>query len=117
MSKQKDLSMFEKNVIKFILNSDAPEYMPHMPYLMVSNRENTGVGCYIDLYYSDNDLTFYSEKKTLGQTVYAEIENLKGGAGFILYIDNGRITVLECFSHTSACWPDSVINFSIQKLK
>ena len=52
----------------------------------------------------------------MGQSVYAEIEGLEGGAGFILYLDNGKITMLESFSHGSETWPVRILKFNIQDL-
>ena len=109
-------SEFERAVIEHILEKEAPEYKKHLPYLLVDRRENTGVGIYVYFKYSENYPLSSSENRTMGQSVYAEIEGLEGGAGFILYLDNGKITMLESFSHGSETWPVRILKFNIQDL-
>lgn len=109
-------SDFERAVIGHILEKEAPEYKKHLPYLSVDRRENTDAGIYVYFNYLDNPTLFSSENRTIGQSVYAEIEGLEGGAGFMLYIDNGRITMLESFSHGSGSWPAQILKFDIQDL-
>ena len=113
----KELRKFERNALEAILKVDAPEYQEHIQYLLVEKRENTGVGLYVDFSYMDNKLLFSSEKRTLGKTIFAEIEGLEHGAGFMLYIDEGKITLLEAFCHADNTWPDEIENFAIRNLK
>lgn len=109
-------SEFERTVIEHILKKEVPEYIEHLPYLLVDKRENTGAGIYVYFKYSDPPPLFSSENRTIGQSVYAEIEGLEGGVGFMLYIDEGRITMLESFSHGSEAWPTHISRFEIQDL-
>ena len=109
-------SEFERAVIEHILKKEAPDYIKHLPYLLVDRRENTGVGIYVYFKYSEKPPLFSSETKTIGQSIYADIEGLEGGAGFMLHIDEGRITMLETFTHSSEAWPDHISNFIIQDL-
>ena len=109
-------SEFERAVIEHILKKEASEYIKHLPYLLVDRRENTGAGIYVYFKYSEKPPLFSPETRTIGQSVYAEIEDLEGGAGFMLYIDEGRITMLEAFSHGSEAWPDHISRFEIQDL-
>jgi hypothetical protein len=112
-----EINKFERAALEAILKTYAPEYEDHVQYLLVEKRENTGVGLYVDFSYRDNKLSFFSEKRTLGQTsesaVRAEIEGLEHGAGFVLYIDEGKITMLEVFCQGDNNWPDEILNFSI----
>ena len=100
-----EINEFERAVIEHIIEKEAPKYKKHLPYLLVDRRENTGSGIYVYFNYSDNPPLFSSENRTIGQSVYAEIESLEGGAGFMLYIDNGQLTMLESFSHGLEPWP------------
>lgn len=38
------VSEFERAVIEHILKKEAPDYIKHLPCLLVDRRENTGVG-------------------------------------------------------------------------
>ncbi|EHV9838111.1 TPA: hypothetical protein ACGUVR_001813 [Vibrio vulnificus] len=60
--------------------------------------------------------TKLTDSKTLEHSIYAEIEGLKGGAGFVACIDDGAITLLECFSHSSETWPSVLANFKFHAL-
>ena len=116
MTNLQGASEFERTVIGHILKKEAPEYNEHLPHLLVDRRENTGAGIYVYFKYSEKPTLFSSENRTIGQSVYAEIEGLEGGAGFMLYIDEGRITMLESFSHGSEAWPAHISKFEIQDL-
>lgn len=117
MTNLQGASEFERAAIEHILKDDAPEYKEHLRYLLVDKRENTGVGIYVNFKYIENPLLFSSEDRTLGTSVYAEIEGLESGAGFMLYIDEGRITMLESFCHGYEAWPAHISRFKIQNLQ
>lgn len=110
------ITQFEREIIEHILKKECPQYLKHLPLLMVDSRENTGIGYYIYFKYLEEPFLTPSVHKTLGKSVYAEIEGLEGGAGFMLYIDEGRITMLESFCHCAENWPDHITNFSIKDL-
>lgn len=116
MTKLHGASEFERAVIEHIIEKEVPEYKKHLRYLSVGVRENTGAGAYVYFNYSDTPVLFSSENKTIGQSVYAEIEGLQWGAGFMLYIDNGQITMLESFCHGAESWPTNILKFDIQDL-
>ncbi len=42
----------------------------------------------------------------------AEIPALKNGAGFILFVRSGRMTMLECYTYGEA-WPDCIEGFRL----
>ena len=109
-------SEFERTVIEHILKKEAPEYKKHLPYLLVDRREYTGVGIYVYFKYSEGPPLFSSENRTIGHSVYAEIEGFEGGTGYMLYIDEGQITMLESFGHGSDSWPAHISRFEIQDL-
>ncbi|MCH8134920.1 MAG: hypothetical protein IIB77_02950 [Proteobacteria bacterium] len=107
-------NQFEREVIRHILKKDAPKYLSHLQYLFVDRRESTGVGIYVNFEYLERPPIFSSENITIGETVYAEIEGLEGGAAFLLYIEKGRITMLEAVAHVSDTWPADISKFEIQ---
>jgi len=51
---------------------------------------------------------------TLGADVAAEIPGLKHGAGFVLFIRGGAITMLEGFTYDEK-WPENTAGFRISR--
>jgi hypothetical protein len=107
---------FERAVIEHIIEKDAPKYKKHLRYLSVDRRENTDVGVYVYFNYSDTSILCSDENRTAGQSLYAEIEGLQWGAGFMLYIDDGQITMLESFCHGAESWPAQIRKFKLKDL-
>jgi hypothetical protein len=46
--------------------------------------------------------------------VYAEIEGVDHGAGFVLFVADGHLSMLEANSFGDSDWPDTIGNFQIQ---
>lgn len=46
--------------------------------------------------------------------VLADLDGLEHGAGFVLFIDNGLIGMLEGYSNTGEAWPDTPCNFELR---
>ena len=108
------LTEFEKSCIGEILREEDPDYLGHLTYLSVNSRDMTGVGFFTRLKYEENYLTIKLEDKTLGLSLYADMAELKHGAGFVLYIDEGRITCLEGFTHGNESWPEAPNQYSFR---
>ncbi|SMN17490.1 hypothetical protein CRYPA_7 [uncultured Candidatus Thioglobus sp.] len=47
--------------------------------------------------------------------MHAEINDLKYGAGFLLYIENNGLKMLEGYSYDEK-WPIKITNFSLNKI-
>ena len=116
MTKIRGATEFEQAVIEHIIKKEAPKYSGHIKSLLVDRREYTGVGSFLYLKYAEKPSLSEFENKSIGQDTYADIEGLKNGAGFILYIDEGLISMLESFSHGPERWPEYIANFKIKDL-
>ncbi len=116
MTNLQGATKFERALVESILEKDAPEYKQHLRHISVCKRESTGVGTYVYFEYLENTPIDTTDSKTIGQSMYIEIEGLDGGAGSILYIDKGHITMLETFSHCSETWPSNISRFEIKNL-
>jgi len=81
---------------------------------IIVNREFTGVGFFTTFEITDKTsrLENYLNLE-LGNT-QARIEGLEFGAGFVLFVRNGLIELLECFSYGGETWPSQVISFSLE---
>ena len=62
----------------------------------VISREYDGAGFFTDLSVSD-DVPAVPSALSLGDNVYARIEGLRYGVGFVLIMKNGRLSVLDCY--------------------
>lgn len=105
---------FEKEVMENIINEDVElsnVLLKQYNSSFIKSREFTGHGFYTDYIVDDslaikNNLNF-----ELGNTK-AEINGLKFGAGFILFIRNGLITTLEGYSYGEP-WPSEIKEYKL----
>jgi hypothetical protein len=112
-----DLARLEAAVIRLHLSDDTPLHnllRAQWEASQVVERELTGVGFYTTF---DVPLSFPKvldpSRRTLGD-VHAEIDGLPNGAGFILWIEDGRLSCLEGYCYQEQ-WPDQVNAFRVWK--
>lgn len=108
------LTEFERAVLEKLLSGDHPvlESLRHQLALAhLESRENTGVGFYCDFEIPETAPTV-SRDLQLGD-VHAEIEGLQRGAGFVLFVSDGRLKTLEGFTYDEA-WPETVRAYSLR---
>jgi hypothetical protein len=83
----------------------------------VKSREATGVGFYLNFDVSNDFPGVHVELECKRDfevgDVEAEIDSLQHGAGFVLFIRDGRISFLEGYTYDEP-WPDEVKNFSLR---
>jgi hypothetical protein len=111
-----DLDDLERAVLEMLLVGDHPALVVlrrQMEHVSVAGRETTGVGFFCDLSVDDGCPTVDRDFH-LGD-VHAEIEGLAHGAGFVLFVRGGRLSLLEGFSYDEP-WPDTVRSFSLRYL-
>ncbi len=107
------MTAFEQAVMCQILLRHAPNYPAQIQALHVTERDLTGVGFYT---YFDQTLQASCLPETdrmYGSDLYCEIEGLEGGAGFILWLDQGKIDTLEAFSYAGEDLVPSITNFEL----
>lgn len=77
----------------------------------LARREYTGVGffCAIEV---DACAPLVERDCDIGD-VHAEVKGLARGAGFVLFIRGGRLSVLEGYTYDEP-WPDQVEGFSLR---
>jgi len=117
MSDPADLTDLEAAALRMLLYGDYPalaHLREQLETCRVAKRTMTGAGFYTDLDCAANPpprLVFHA---TLGG-VYAEIAGLEHGAGFVLWIEGGRLATLECFTYVGV-WPEEVTGFELEYL-
>lgn len=112
------LSGFEDAALRYILTKEAPSLLCHMDNLSVSSREYTGVGVYINIEYIEIPASrFEVGKATLGSGVFAVIGESNTDVGFLLYIDDGLISMLEIFCHGNEDFPSNIEKYEFGNLQ
>jgi len=111
-----NLTTFEQAVMEKLLQGTHPvliEIKRQFDSCVVKNRELTGVGFYLDFVVSDSLLD--SAINLRFGDVIADIDGLENGAGFVLYINNGKLDMLEGYSYDES-WPDIIERYSLNYL-
>jgi hypothetical protein len=109
-----ELSIIEKNVLKKLLMGSFPiltQLRNQLNFCTIKNRKFTGFGFYTTFIVPEK---IHRNKKLnfmIGD-VNGEIEGLNNGAGFLLYIKNGVIDMLEGYSYDES-WPASIDKFKL----
>lgn len=63
----------------------------------VTRRQNTGGGFFTDISVADEILAVVSQR-VLGNNVYADVNGLQHGVGLILFMEGGKLALLEVVS-------------------
>ena len=112
------LTPLEQEVLNELLLGDYPplaELRQQVPVAWVVERELTGVGFFTTLAVPRDAARARLPRTDVRLTgADAEIEGLEHGAGFVLYITDGALDVLEGFSYDEP-WPDHSDNFKVSQ--
>jgi hypothetical protein len=78
-----------------------------------AERQETGVGFFLTFRFDDpNVVRLGNDKLTFGDVV-AEIPGVKGGVGFLLYVQDGLLHRLEGYTFGGEPWPSNVSEFKL----
>lgn len=109
------LNSLEKSVLEKLLAGKSEMYQilqKQLYALRVKERKMTGVGFFTRFSFPD-DVRKLPGRETFDiGDVSAELQNLKHGAGFVLFIDDGLINMLEGFTYDEP-WPHDISNFHL----
>jgi hypothetical protein len=118
-----EIAPLERAVLDLLLSRSEEGYgalRAQVATATVAHREVTGAGFYTDLWVdrtlpaSHRDVgNPLGEGRDFGDDVYADIEGLEHGAGFLLWLEDGWLSCLEGFSYAEP-WPDTVSRFSVR---
>jgi hypothetical protein len=110
-----ELSSIEKSVLEKLLAGDLPfivQLRQQIAGCKVVKRELTGVGFYTTLEIPKSIHRTHGLDIKFGDVI-AEIPKLSNGAGFLLYVKDGVLDMLEGYSYDEA-WPSSISSFSLK---
>jgi hypothetical protein len=95
--------------------AETPELSPVLKQqpgkAVVTNRENTGAGFFTNIQVSE-DAPRMNGPRVLGYETHARIEGLTYGLGFVLFMEDGRLHLLEAY----AVGPESTAPLNLEEL-
>jgi hypothetical protein len=113
------IESLERAVIEKLLDGDEPLLLclrAQVTKLKVASREFTGAGFYTEFdSLGCEEMRISAESKIRFGDVVADLPALKNGIGFLLYVDNGLIHVLEGYTFGED-WPEDVSGFALRYL-
>ncbi len=110
-----NLSELERAVLEKLLQGTHPFLVrlnSQTEFCYVRRREMTGAGFYTYFEIRRAPLQIYDIDLRFGDVV-AEIPGLKNGAGFLLYVKNGLLDMLEGYSYDET-WPDMIPRYILK---
>lgn len=108
------LSLLEKAVLQKLLSGNFPELMRlrnQIELCSVIKRELTGCGFYTTFSVPENIVRIPGFDVKFGDVI-GEITGVRGGVGFLLYIKDGVLDMLEGYSYDEP-WPSSIYEFKL----
>ena len=109
-----DLTELERAVLAKLLAGEhalLEQLRSQLARCQVSRRELTGHGFYADLDVGEAPVA--AKVKVSFGDVVAEIEGMPDGAGFELYVENGRLSVLEGYGYDDP-WPSAIASYTLR---
>lgn len=110
-----ELSIFEKTVLDKLLDGDLPLFIrlrQQLAQCVVAKREFTGFGFYTTLAIPE-DLHRTAGLDVKFGDVVGKLSELSSGVGFLLYVKDGVLDMLEGYSYDEP-WPSSIGSFSLK---
>jgi hypothetical protein len=112
------LTPLERAVIDLLLDKQGEPFdtvRQQLTHATINKREFSGVGFFTEFRLSsDAPVRRDLPEATLGD-VGAQFPGLQHGAGFLLFIRGGVVTMLEGFTYDEP-WPESTHEFTVHRL-
>jgi len=118
MTNTHSLSLFEKAILEKLLSGNFLEIISlrrQIELCKVVKRELTGFGFFTTFKVPENTPRIFGLNAIFGDVI-GEIEGLRYGAGFLLYISEGVLDMLEGYSYDEH-WPSSINDFKLSYTK
>ncbi len=79
----------------------------------VADRKNTGSGFYVDFFIPQNAQRISANPSFEISDVIGKLNDGKLDVGFVLFIKNGVLSMLEGFTYGSDEWPEKISDFQL----
>jgi hypothetical protein len=116
MSTTMNLTEFEKRVLEGLIEGDPEEdvFLAQIQGAFVLDRDYTGVGLFTKIQVSEDAPRLRENRghypKSAG--MYLRHPELASGAGIMLWLDEGKVSILECYTFDGD-WPKDESKFTI----
>jgi hypothetical protein len=110
---------FEKEVMeKILVGCDDKTEILRCQYQMasVNNREFSGVGFFTSFSVPENCLKLPRLDSFHLGGVSGEINGISNGVGFVLFIEQGVIHMLEGYTYGDQRWPRTLVKYNLKRL-
>lgn len=111
------LTPLEKAVLEMLLDGPGEQFeilQKQLAHAQVGRREFSGAG-FFTYFIVPSGIAIWREMPNLElRDVEAEFPNLKHGAGFVLFVRDGVIKMLEGFTYDET-WPENISEFRLFK--
>lgn len=111
-------SEFEARVLEVLVRGDQEEDVlrSQLSLAVVTSREHTGVGLYVNLRAARDAKRLSTSSRYIEQVPKAHLEHpmLPAGAGALLWVENGYIATLECYTYDGT-WPADESAFIVRE--
>jgi len=109
-----ELTELERAVLEKLLAGEHPlldVLRLQLAKCRVTKREMTGHGFFADL--DVGDMQAAGDVKVRFGDVAAEIEGMPDGAGFVVFIEHGRLSMLEGYGYDDP-WPSTITGYTLK---
>jgi hypothetical protein len=109
-----DLEELERAVLTKLLAGDHPllgQLRNQLSMCRVTSNELTGAGFYAHL--DVGDAPAAGDVKLRFGDVIAEVSGMAHGAGFLLYVEHGRLSMLEGYGYDDP-WPSTIKGYTLK---
>jgi hypothetical protein len=110
-----ELTSFELAVVQKLLDGEGEvlsTLREQVKGITVTKREMTGVGFYTTFSVSDGARRLPDNASFKFGDVTAKILGLNHGAGFLLYVQDGALHMLEAYTYDES-WPEREVTFEL----
>jgi hypothetical protein len=111
-----DVEQLEQQIMRMLLGGDDPVLITLRSQLEVAKRkarEMSGVGFFARFDVPGEAPRLPGNPSIRFGDVIAEMEGLRHGAGFVLFIDNGVLAMLEGFTYDEP-WPQDISTYKLK---
>ena len=110
------LTELERRVLYLLLAGEDPVLNVLRRQLLqcrATRREMTGVGFFTDLHVPHATPRLQNRSRLVFGDVQAHMAGLAHGAGFLVFVEQGALTMLEGYTNGDEKWPDRVEDLRI----
>lgn len=108
------LTPLERESLTLLLspeNCDDPKLREQVDVAAVASREHTGVGLFVNLAVPDSVVGEVRENRRFSN-LSGEMPGLESGFGGVLFIENGKLKLLEIFTYDET-WPEKPEGYTL----